>query len=98
MIDGIYKIEVSTPLGTKPGTVSICTSGDVAEADIDAPIVGKQHVQGQVSGDSFKAQGVFKLGLLGKVSYSLQGVVDGDKISIAIDSSKGTFNLSGVRA
>lgn len=98
MIDGTYTIEVNTPLGRKAGTVRMRTQGSTAYADIDMPIVGKQHVQGQADGDTFQAQGAFKMGLMGKVNYSLAGEVKGDSIRIAINSSKGNFNLSGVRA
>ena len=97
MIDGIYKIEVDTPLGHKAGTVAIRTQGSMASADIDMPIIGKQHVEGQVDGDAFSAQGVFKLGLMGKVRYALNGVVVGDDLRLNIESSKGNFHLSGVR-
>jgi hypothetical protein len=97
MIDGTYKIEVNTPLGRKAGTVAIRTQGNAAIADIDMPIVGKQHVEGRADGDAFGAQGVFKLGLMGKVSYTLHGDVVGDNLRLNIESSKGNFHLSGVR-
>ena len=97
MIDGTYAIEVNTPLGRKPGTVTIRTQGTTAYADIDAPLIGKQQVVGRVDGDSFSAQGTFKLRLVGKVRYSLTGSVVDDEIRIAIESSKGSFNLVGVR-
>jgi len=34
---------------------------------------------------------------MGKVDYSLRGEVAGDLLRIAIDSSKGSFTLSGAR-
>ena len=97
MIDGTYKIDVDGPLGHKQGMVSMSTKGDVVYADIDMPIIGKQKTEGHVDGDTFTAEGVFKLGLLGKISYSLEGKVVGDDLSIAIDSSKGKFDLAGKR-
>ena len=98
MIDGTYNIEVDTPFGRKQGTVAIRTEGDVAIADIDAPVVGKQHVEGRAEGDRFTSEGEFKIKLVGKVTYSLQGEVVGDDLNISIDSSKGSFQLAGKRA
>ena len=64
MIDGTYKIEVGVPFGRKTGTVVLRTQGDTAVADIDAPIVGKQHVEGRAEGDTFTAQGSGKIPLV----------------------------------
>ena len=97
MIDGTYTMQINTPFGRKPGTVVMRTQGDAVFADIDAPIVGTQHVQGRAEGNTFAAAGSFKLGLMGKVDYSLRGEVAGDLLRIAIDSSKGSFTLSGAR-
>lgn len=98
MIDGTYTIQVDTPFGKKPGKVVLRTEGDVVHADIDAPVVGRQQAEGKVDGDTFTAKGTFKIMLMGKIAYSLRGEVKGDDISIVIDSSKGQFNLTGVRA
>ena len=98
MIDGKYTIKVDTPLGKRPGTVILKTQGDVFYADIDAPVVGKQKTEGTVKGNTFATEGTFKLKLFGKVSYKLYGKVDGNKLEIVIDSSKGQIKLDGVRA
>ena len=97
MIDGTYSVEVDSPLGRKQGTVAIRTEGEVARAEIDAPLVGKQNIEGRVEGDRFTAKGEFIIMLVGKVSYSLQGEVKGDELHVSIDSSKGAFNLVGTR-
>ena len=83
MIDGTYQVEIDAPLGRKTGLVVIRTDGGAAIADIDAPFIGKQ--------------GTFKLKLVGKVSYALDGQVIGDELHISIDSSKGSFELTGAR-
>ena len=64
MIDGTYSFEVEVPFGRKTGSVTLRTEGDVAYADIDAPIIGKQHMEGQVEGDTFTAQGSKKIKLV----------------------------------
>jgi hypothetical protein len=99
MIDGTYKVSIKVPFGrAKEGTIVLRTEGDVAYAQIDAPIVGKQQVQGHVEGDTFTAEGSGRIQLVGKVDYTLDGKVTGDDLHIDIHSNKGEFQLDGVRA
>ena len=98
MIDGKYNIEVDVPFGRKEGTVDLRTEGDTAIADIDAPIVGRQHVEGHADGDTFTADGSGKVKFVGKVDYTLTGEVKGDDLHIDINSNKGDFKLDGKRA
>ncbi len=97
MIDGTYRMEIDSPLGHKRGTVTMRTEGNVVYADIDAPIIGKVTSQGHVDGDNVSGEGMFKLGLFGKVSYKLQGRVEGDKLHITINTNKGTITAEGTR-
>ena len=98
MIDGKYNVEMDTPLGHKKGTVEMTTEGDTVYADIHAPIIGKKRATGHVEGDTFTAEGTFKVPLVGKITYSLRGEVVGDDMRISIDSSKGQFEIAGKRA
>ena len=97
MIDGTYTITFDVPFGRKTGTVTLRTEGDTVFADIDAPIVGKQSMQGHVDGDTFSAQGTGKIKFAGKIDYDLQGKVSGDDLHIEIHSNKGDFTLEGTR-
>lgn len=98
MIDGTYKIKVDVPFGRKDGTIVLHSKGDVMTADIDAPIVGEQHVEGRAEGDTFTAQGSGKIKIMGRIDYTLRGEVVGDKLHIIIESNQGQFSLEGVRA
>ena len=98
MIDGTYKIKVDVPFGRKDGTVVLRTKGDVAYADIDAPVVGVQSIEGKADGDTFTAEGQGKPKILGKIQYSLKGQVVGDDLRINISTNKGEITLKGVRA
>lgn len=98
MIDGTYHIQVETPLGRKRGKVVLRTNGSAGTADIDAPIIGKQHVKGQVDGNTFSAKGTFSVKFVGKVNYSLTSEVVGDVAQIHIKTNKGNFELTGTRA
>lgn len=97
MIDGTYNFEVDVPFGRKTGSVTLCTEGDIAYADIDAPIIGKQHMEGQVDGDTFSAQGSKKIKLLGTIDYTLKGELIEDTLHITLHTSKGDYELEGVR-
>ena len=98
MIDGTYKIKVDVLFGPKEGTVVLHTQDGVLTADIDAPVVGKQHVKGKVEGDTFTAKGSGRILLLGKVDYDLKAKVSGDNLHIDIESNKGSIALEGKRA
>lgn len=98
MLDGTYKIKVDVPFGRKDGTITLQTKGDTVVADIDAPLVGKQHVEGRAEGDTFTAEGSGKIKLVGKIDYTLKGEVQGDDLHIDISSNKGDMHLDGVRA
>lgn len=98
MLDGTYKIKIDVPFGRKDGTVELSTNGDTVSAEIDAPIVGKQHMEGHAEGDTFTAEGSKKVKLMGKIDYTLKGEVSGDNLHIDISSNKGNFTLDGTRA
>ena len=97
VIDGTYRIEVNTPLGRKAGTVTLRVEGSMVIANINAPLIGKQQIEAPLEGDVFTTEGKLRLGLLGKISYSMRGEVVGDDLRISIDSSKGVFGLVGKR-
>ena len=98
MIDGTYIIEMDTPLGHKSGKVDLRTEESAVFVSFQAPIIGKQRVEGRLAGDSFTIEGSFKSLLTGKVPYTLRGTVTGDDLRIHIDSSKGSFDVTGKRA
>ena len=91
MIDGTYFVEVDTPLGRKSGTVDLVTHGDVLEACVKAPIIGKQEATGTVDGDTFSAEGSLKIPFKGTQikdrTEELSESMPGRKIQITFDSS-----------
>ena len=97
MIDGKYSFEVDVPFGRKEGTIVLRTEGDAAFADIDAPVIGKNHMEGQVDGDTFTAHGSSKIMFIGNVEFTVVGTVSGDNLHVDIKSNKGDFVIEGVR-
>lgn len=98
MIDGTYNIKIDVPFGRKSGTVVLRSEGEAAFADIDAPVIGKQHVEGHVQGNTFTAEGSGHIKLVGDINYTLSGEVSGNDLHIHIESNKGEFELEGTRA
>ena len=97
MIDGTYKIKIDVLFGRQEGWVVLRTEGDTMFADIDAPVVGKQHVKGKAEGDTFTAKGSGGVFLLGKIDFDISGEVSGDDLHLDIHSSKGDIKLDGTR-
>lgn len=97
MIDGKYRFEVDVPFGRKEGTIVLRTEGNTAFADIDAPVIGKKHMEGQADGDTFTARGSGKVKFVGNVDFTAVGAVSGDNLLIEINSNKGDFTIKGVR-
>ncbi len=97
MIDGTYNMMVNTPLGPQPATATLRSNGDTYTGDIDAPVIGEQHIEGPVKDDVFTAEGSFELLLIGEIVYKLTGKLEGDKLHITIDSNKVSLELEGTR-
>ena len=97
MIDGTYFVEVDTPLGRKSGTVDLVTHGDVLEACVKAPIIGKQEATGTVDGDAFSAEGSLKIPFKGTLNYTITGEVNDDIVTAQFKSDKGNLTLIGAR-
>ena len=97
MVDGTYTAQIDAPLGKKEGKITIRTQGDVAFADIDAPVIGKQHLEGRADGDTCFFQGSEKVFLVGQIDYTMQGTVSGDSLHVDVQSNKGDFALEGTR-
>ena len=98
MVDGTYFIEVDTPLGRKTGTAVLVSHGEVLEAKVEAPIIGKQEATGSVNGNSFSASGAVKIPLKGELHYTIEGEVGDDEVVVAmLKTSKGDFTIFGAR-
>ena len=97
MLDGKYAVEINTPFGRKSCTVDVNTQGEKVIADIDVPMLGRQKIEAHGEGDTFSAQGALKLMFIGEIDYSLSGEVVGDDLKVDIKSSRGEFNVKGVR-
>ena len=97
MIDGTYLVEVDTPLGRKSGMLVMSTKGNKLEAQVDAPIIGKQQAFGKVDGQNFSVSGAVKVLLKGEITYSVEGTVSDGLLIATLKSSKGDLQMVGAR-
>ena len=98
VVEGTYFLQVDTPLGRKEGTAELVVRGNVLDARVDAPIIGKQQAAGVLNGNSFTANGEIKVPIKGKVGFALKGEVGADGILVAqLSTSKGDFTVFGAR-
>ena len=98
MIDGNYLVRIDTLLIPQMSLATLKTEGDTVYVDIEAPIIGRRTSEGKVDGNTFVCEGRLDVDLIGEITYTLSGEVDGDDIHIVIASNKGEFNFSGRRA
>ncbi len=97
-VDGTYNIELETPMGNRPGKLTLKTEG----GSLSGSIVTEQGEQsfegGTTSGDDI----AFPIQLntaMGSFNLKFKGTVSGDAISGQIDTgSFGSFPFKGTRA
>ena len=97
MIDGLYQVEVDTPLGRKTGTAELTTRDGVLELVVNAPIVGKQVAHGSVEGNRFSVSGKARVFLLGEFDCVIEGKVDDDLLTATLNTNAGNFIIAGAR-
>jgi len=95
-MNGTFKINLSTPMGMKSGTISLTEEdgkliGSLRALGHDNPIKN-----GKVSGNSFEFAGVLNTGF-GKIEYSAQGNINGDALSATAKTKFGVMKINGTR-
>ena len=97
MLDGMYVVEVDTLMGRELGQLFLKTEGDIVYMSVDAPVLGKQRFEGRAHGNTFVIEGAWKLLVLGKVEYRVNGTLYGDDLALDIKTSKGDTRAVGIR-
>jgi len=97
-VDGTYNIEVTTPRGARPSTLTLKTDGD----SLSGTYGGQQGEQafsgGTVSGNDV-AWSVQMSGPMGEIKLDFKGTVSGDEISGEVQlGSFGSGTFKGTRA
>lgn len=97
MLDGTYVVEVNTPLGRKTGKIALETENERVFVSVDAPVLGKKRLEGRTQGDSFVVEGEWKLLLIGKIEYKVEGTLYGEDLALSIKTNKGSTQAVGIR-
>lgn len=97
-VDGTYNIEMNTPMGTRPGTLTLKTDGDALSGTFSGG-QGEQSFQGgTVSGEEI-AWSIQMSGPMGEMKLDFKGSVSGDEISGEVQlGSFGSATFKGTRA
>ena len=98
-VDGTYDIEMETPMGNRPGKVTLKTDGASLSGTYSTGQMGEQSFSGgTVSGDDV-AWSISVSGGMGQMQLDFKGTVSGDDISGTVQlGSYGSATFKGKRA
>ena len=96
-VDGTYNVQVSSPMGTQPATITLRVDGEALTGSISGDQGTQAFENGTVDGDSV-AWSVQMTGPMGQINLDFKGTVSGDEISGEIKlGSFGTATFKGNR-
>jgi hypothetical protein len=98
-VDGTYNIEVQTPMGNRPGKLTLKTDGGSLSGSYDGGMGGEQAFSGgTVAGDE-ATWSISVSGPMGQMKLDFKVKVAGDDISGQVQlGSFGSGNIKGKRA
>ena len=97
-VDGTYNIEVDTPMGTRPGKLTLKTDGGSLSGTYSAEEGENAIDDGTLSGEEV-AWSVQISTPMGKFNLDFKGTVSGDAISGQVQAGEfGSFPFKGTRA
>ncbi len=96
-VDGIYDVEVSTPMGKRASKLTLKSSGNVLSGTVSSDLGTVNFDGGKVDGDSV-SWSVNVSGPMGQMKLDYSGKVEGDNISGTIQLGQfGTATFAGKR-
>jgi hypothetical protein len=97
-IDGTYNIEIDTPMGSRPGKLTLKTKGKELSGSLAAEEGQQSFTGGTVSGNEF----AFSTELttpMGKITLGFKGKVAGNEISGQVQAGEfGSSSFKGKKA
>ncbi|MBN2239540.1 MAG: hypothetical protein JW712_07185 [Dehalococcoidales bacterium] len=97
-VDGIYNIEVQSPMGTQPSTLTLKSDGGTLSGTMSGQMGVQSFEDGTVNRDDF-SYSVKIQSPMGEVQLTFTGTVDGDAVSgQAQAGSFGAFPFKGTRS
>lgn len=97
-VDGTYNIQLETPMGNRPGKLTLKADSDSLSGTFDGGMGGAQEFSGgTVSGDEI-AWKISVSGQMGQMELDFKGEVSGDEISGQVQlGSYGSATFKGTR-
>jgi hypothetical protein len=97
-VDGTYNIEMNTPMGARPGTLTLKTDGDSLSGTFSGGQGEQSFQDGTVAGEEV-AWSIQMSGPMGEMKLDFKGTVSGDDISGQVQlGSFGSATFKGTRA
>lgn len=95
-MDGIYEMNIKTPMGNMNSKVKLITNGSNLSGYID--VMGKRNEfsGGKISGNNFSISGCAHVAIA-TIKYDIQGTVQGNILNINANTNMGNFKLQGNR-
>ena len=96
MINGTYKISMSTPMGPKSGSITFIDKDGVLSGYIRALGSENPFKNGKSSGNSFEFDGILKI-LFRRFEYTAKGTITGDVLKATATTKFGIMEIEGTR-
>lgn len=93
-MDGIYEMNIKTPMGNIASRVKLITNGSNLSGYIEAMGKRSEFSGGKVSGNNFAISGNINASIA-TIKYDIQGFVQGNLLNINANTNMGSFKLQG---
>lgn len=93
-MDGIYEMNIKTPMGNITSKVKLITNGNNLSGYIEAMGKRNEFSGGKVSGNNFIISGNINASIA-TIKYDIQGMVQGNILNINANTNMGSFKLQG---
>ena len=93
-MDGIYEMNIKTPMGNMASKIKLITNGNNLSGYIE--VMGKRNefLGGKVNGNNFTISGSAHASIA-TIKYDIKGTVQGNILYIDANTNMGSFKLQG---
>ena len=95
-MDGIYELNIKTPMGNIESKVKLVTNGNSLSGYIEAMGKRNEFSGGKVNGNNFTISGAINASIA-TIKYDIQGIVQGNILIINANTNMGNIKLQGKR-
>ena len=95
-MDGLYELNIKTPMGNLASKVKLVTNGNELSGYIETLGKKNEFSGWKVSGNNFFISGAMNASIA-MIKYEIKGNVQGDILNISANTNMGNFALQGKR-